>query len=285
MTIHLGDYMNITAYGDITQTELFIKRYSLSVSFYQLDGLLIDTGSPSHKKQLQVYYIEQGLDQVVLTHHHEDHSGLAHWLEKEKKLPIFMLPETQAILNSPPRIPFYRRVTWGQMEAVEGQIIGSKVETNKYSLEVIHTPGHCSDHISLIEPNHGFIFSGDLFVSSKIKYSLSGESLVSMLRSIDTLLSYDFDLVYCAHAGRIKHGRKAFQQKKEFLEELIEHVLSLHQQGLELSEIKEKIHPKIDWKHFFSCGEFSSHNVIRVIIDEFSSANANLKSITGQCTD
>lgn len=81
----------------------------------------------------------------LIAHHHEDHSGLAHWLEKEKKLPILMLPETRAILNNPPRIPFYRRITWGQMEPVRGQIIGQKVETNKYSLEVIHTPGHCSD--------------------------------------------------------------------------------------------------------------------------------------------
>lgn len=270
MTIHLGDNMNITTFGEVTQAKILIKPYSLSVSFHQLDGLLIDTGAPSHKKLLQTYFKDQKLDQVVLTHHHEDHSGLAHWLEKEKKLPVLMLAESKTILNNPPRIPFYRRVTWGQMEAVGGQIIGSKVETNKYTFEVIHTPGHCSDHISLLEPNHGFLFSGDLFVSSKIKYSLRQESLLSMLNSINKLLTYDFDVVYCAHAGRVKNGRHAFEQKKEFLEELVDKVLFHHEQGLELKEIRAKIHPKTDWKHLFSAGEFSSHNVIRLIIEEFA---------------
>jgi ribonuclease/clavin/mitogillin len=262
--------MKIKSFGEITQGKLYLKRYSLSVSFYHLDGLLIDTGAPSHQKMLQAYYKDQTLEQVVLTHHHEDHSGLAHWLEKEMKLPILMLPETQEILNHPPKIPFYRWVTWGQMESVQGQIIGSEVETNKYTFNVIHTPGHCSDHLSLLEPNHGFLFTGDLFVASKIKYSLRQESLLSMLHSINKLLTYDFDVVYCAHAGRVKNGRHAFQQKKEFLEELVDKVLFHHKLGLEIQEIRAKIHPKIDWIHYFSAGEFSSHNVIRLIIEEFA---------------
>lgn len=158
--------MKTRTFNEITQGQIFLKPYSLSVCFYHIDGLLIDTGASSHRKELQPYYKDLRLEQGVLTHHHEDHSGLADWLESEMNLPIFMLPETREILNNPPKIPLYRRLTWGQMNKVQGQNIGSKMETNNFSFEVIHTPGHCSDHISLLEPNHGFLFTGDLFVSS-----------------------------------------------------------------------------------------------------------------------
>jgi ribonuclease/clavin/mitogillin len=261
--------MKIRTFNELTQGQIFLKPYSLSVCFYHIDGLLIDTGAPSHRKELQDYYKGQRLEQVALTHHHEDHSGLADWLESEMNLPIFMMSETREILNNPPKIPLYRRVTWGQMNKVQGQNIGSKVETDHFSFEVIHTPGHCSDHISLLEPNQGFLFSGDLFVASRIKYSLREESLLAMLNSINKLLRYDFEVVFCAHAGRVKNGRRAFEQKKEFLENLIDQVLHHHKQGLALREIRSKIYPKMDWIHYFSAGEFSSHNVIRLIIEEF----------------
>lgn len=165
----------------------------------------------------------------------------------------------------------YRYLTWGQMRPVQGTLIGEKIQTNRFTFDVVRTPGHCQDHLSLVEPNHGFVFSGDLFVSSRIKYSLHrGESLKSMLQSIEALLSYDFQHVFCAHAGFVPRGRQALEKKKKFLHELVDSVLFYYQEGQSLEEIREKLHPQIDWNHLLSRGEFSSRNVVRLIIDEFS---------------
>ena len=134
----LEEDMKIKEMDDITQVRIHLKPVGMSVSFYEIDGLLIDTGAPSHKKKLQAYYKDRPIEQVVLTHHHEDHSGLASWLEREKNVPIYMMKETQEILNQPYKIPFYRSFTWGQMPPVQGQVIeiGSVVETDKYQFKV-----------------------------------------------------------------------------------------------------------------------------------------------------
>ncbi|WP_025028144.1 MBL fold metallo-hydrolase [Caldalkalibacillus mannanilyticus] len=257
--------------GDVIQTRLYLRPLGLSVCFYEIDHLLFDTGAPSQRKHLKKYLMDRPLEQVVVSHHHEDHTGMADWLERKKNLPIYMLPETQRILNHPYKLPMYRYLTWGQMRPVQGTLIGEKIQTNRFTFDVVRTPGHCQDHLSLVEPNHGFVFSGDLFVSSRIKYSLHrGESLKSMLQSIEALLSYDFQHVFCAHAGFVPRGRQALEKKKKFLHELVDSVLFYYQEGQSLEEIREKLHPQIDWNHLLSRGEFSSRNVVRLIIDEFS---------------
>ncbi|EGL84154.1 Zn-dependent hydrolase [Caldalkalibacillus thermarum TA2.A1] len=263
--------LKLYQHKDLIQGQLFLKHFSLSVSFYLIDGLLIDTGAPVYKQTLKNYFKGQKIEQVVLTHHHEDHSGCAGWLSRAKQVPVYMHPETKRILQAPPSIPMYRKLVWGQMEAVEGQEIGDRLETEHFTFKVIHTPGHCQDHISLLESNRGILFSGDLFVSTVIKYSLRDESIKQMLDSINTLLTYDFEEVYCAHAGRVENGYEAFRQKKAYLEELIEAVLHYYKQGLETHEIKEKLFPKPDWNHYLTMGEFSSYNVVKHIIEEFGS--------------
>ncbi|MDQ0339745.1 glyoxylase-like metal-dependent hydrolase (beta-lactamase superfamily II) [Caldalkalibacillus uzonensis] len=263
--------LKISQHGDVVQGQLFHKRFPLTVSFFLIDGLLVDTGAPILKQTLKDYFKAESIAQVVLTHHHEDHSGCAGWLKRAKQVPVYMHPQTKRILEAPPSIPMYRKLAWGQMEAVQGVEVGNELETDRFKFKVIDTPGHCQDHISLLEPNHGILFSGDLFVSKVIKYSLRDESVKQMLDSINTLLTYDFEEVYCAHAGRVKNGYQAFREKKAYLEELIEQVLDYYRQGMSIQEIKEKINPKPDWNHYLTMGEFSSYNMVKHIIDEYGS--------------
>jgi glyoxylase-like metal-dependent hydrolase (beta-lactamase superfamily II) len=49
---------------------------------------------------------------------------------------------------------------------------------------VIPTPGHSEDHICLFEPNEGWLFSGDLFISERVKYMREDENVYSLLDSL-----------------------------------------------------------------------------------------------------
>src|SRR5690625_7888835 len=82
--------MKIDTYEDMTQIELSNRMFgmTLKASLYFVDGLLIDTGTIRKKKQLVNILNDLPIEKVLLTHHHEDHSGLAHWLSREKNLPI-----------------------------------------------------------------------------------------------------------------------------------------------------------------------------------------------------
>lgn len=262
--------LNTYQHGDIVRGELQLKTFKMTVSFYVIDGLLIDTGAPLYRQLLQSFVDEQGVEQAVLTHHHEDHSGLAGWLEEERHIPVYMLAETQRILKDPPKIPLYRRLLWGQMPKANGSVIGSHLETDRYCFDVIHTPGHCQDHLALVEPTQGIVFTGDLFVAKSVKYSFPFESIRETIRSIDSLLEYDFNDLYCAHAGHIKNGRAALQNKKMFLQSLVDKVLTLHDEGYSFEHIHKSIYPTTDWKHIFTGGEFSSHNLVQNILREYS---------------
>ena len=43
--------------------------------------------------------------------------------------------------------------------------------------KVIHTPGHCSNHLCLYEPNKGWLFTGDLFVGGKDRALRAGNDI------------------------------------------------------------------------------------------------------------
>ncbi|MEW6547192.1 MAG: MBL fold metallo-hydrolase [Bacillota bacterium] len=44
-------------------------------------------------------------------------------------------------------------------------VIPDRLYTGRYRFAVLHTPGHSDDHICLLEPDEGWLFSGDLFLS------------------------------------------------------------------------------------------------------------------------
>ena len=63
---------------------------SIPVWTYILDGLMVDTGPFSLRREFISYFREQRIEQAVLTHYHEDHCGLAFWLQANRNTQVFM---------------------------------------------------------------------------------------------------------------------------------------------------------------------------------------------------
>ncbi len=70
--------------------------------------------------------------------------------------------------------------------------------------EVIDTPGHAFDHQSFLNRDTGQLFTGDLFVQVHTKLLLSNESIPTIIESLEKVLTYDFDEVFCQHAGFVR---------------------------------------------------------------------------------
>ncbi len=60
-------------------------RPMVSVFCYLLDGLLIDTGQRKMQKSILESLRDERVDRIILTHHHEDHTGNAKAIGTEKK--------------------------------------------------------------------------------------------------------------------------------------------------------------------------------------------------------
>ena len=126
---------------------------------YWVDGLMIDTGCFYTVTELVSALEKLNVDRVVSTHSHEDHIGAnaalakrfgAEILAHPLAIPVLAVPRDQKHLNP------YQVVMWGYPEPSFAVSIPDAIQTAHHHFNVIHTPGHSSDHICLYEPHEGW---------------------------------------------------------------------------------------------------------------------------------
>ena len=117
------------------------------------------------------------IEQVILTHSHSDHTGI---------LPLIINafhPKVYAFL------PF--------LEGVDAVLKhGDKIQIGESEFEVIHTPGHSSDSISLYNKERGILFVGDTQV---IVRSTDGDYEMEYYHALKTLCKNDVREIYFGH--------------------------------------------------------------------------------------
>lgn len=58
-----------------------------------------------------------------------------------------------------------------------------------FSFLPIHTPGHSKDHTVFLEPQQGWLFSGDLYLGGRIKYFRVDENRIMKQLKLKEVLS------------------------------------------------------------------------------------------------
>lgn len=233
------------------------------VYLYLIDGLLIDTGPKNLFKDSIEFFNNNKIDKIVLTHLHEDHSGMASWLQNNyKNILIYIHSSSVSNSSKKAKIPFYRKIFWGNRLAFNPIPLENEIKTNKYSFQIIHTPGHSSDHIALHEPQQGWLFTGDLFLGKKQVVCMREEVVTQTIESLKKIITLDFDTIFCAHSGVHKNGKELMQYKLDFFLDLQAKVKDLRNQGLSPRSIRKKLYPKVVPITYISCGEWSSYNII-----------------------
>lgn len=248
--------------------QVSFQKIQLNVYSFFIDGILIDTGSQSLHKYFEPFISEADFDQVMLTHHHEDHTGCAAFIEKNRKAPIYIDEKSIQYCQQPADYPLYRQLFWGRRNPFSAQPVPDTFTSRNAIWEVIDTPGHAHDQKAFLNKDIGQLFTGDLFVNEKIKVALAEESIPDTIKSLQRVLSYDFDEVFCNHAGFVEKGRVALGRKLENLLTIQDKVLTLDKQGDSANEICTKLFPKKYPIHKFSGGEWDSLHIITSILDD-----------------
>lgn len=264
-----GEIMGIKSFEDLLQAELTVTMggQKLFVSVYLIDGLLIDTGPSRRGDFLIPLYEEWDIKDVIVTHHHEDHTGLAHWLQHHNQVSVHMHETGIAYCEKEAKLPLYRHLFCGKRKPFEAQILGKTFHTEHYAWEIIHTPGHAEDHVALYNREKGWLFGGDLYVNPKPKSLFKFESVPETIHSLRKILTYDFHTYICSHAGIIIEGKKAIKKKLDYLISQQQEVLYLYNKGLSPRQIREKMFPKRHPMHYFSLFENSPMHFIRSIVN------------------
>ncbi|MGH1337771.1 MAG: MBL fold metallo-hydrolase [Aureispira sp.] len=248
---------------------LFANRYKLSVQAYFVDGLLIDTGPGKLRAQVLDDLLPLPVEQIFLTHHHEDHTGnLAVLHEREPTIPMYAHRTCIKILKDPPKVSLAERLTWGIHTAVQYiQEVGPTLKTFKYEFTPIYTPGHAIDHLALYEPQEGWLFSGDIYVHPYITYFVANECMATQMASLRKLLALDFERLLCSHSQEQQNGKVLLQQKLQFFQTFSGRVLHWQEQGYDAKEIMRKMQLKERWMiKILSGGWLSALNMVKSVL-------------------
>jgi len=211
------------------------------VYFFEVDGLLIDTGPSLAQLAVSKTVKALGVSKIILTHTHEDHSGNAAILKEQLGLPVYAHILSMEIMARGFDILPYQKAMFGRAKPVSIRPVDGKIETDQYSFEIIHTPGHAQEHIALYERKQGWLFSGDLFVAEKIKYFRKHESMSEQIKSLKKLVRLDFDYLFCNHNPQLKNGKVMLIRKMHYFEELYGQIKDHHRKGLSTEEIMKAV--------------------------------------------
>lgn len=241
---------------------LFSSAVNTTCIVYRLGSAIIDTGPPNQWNVLRGFVSEEKLSKVILTHHHEDHSGNVRALQRSCK------PQTLAPALAIPyledgfKVHLYRRLVWGKPSRVSVQPVPDKLELEGgFLLRTISAPGHSPDMTCYLEPSRGWLFSGDLYVGLP-RYLRSDEDLTQQVHSLRRVLEFDFQTLFCAHRGVVEDGPRAIRRKLDHLHGLCRRTSRLKAEGKSVGEISRILLGKEDFLSWFSGGHFRKRNLI-----------------------
>ena len=256
--------------SQVTALELgygIIGRPLMNVYCYLIGDTLIDSGQAKMAGEMKSFVLANRIEQLLLTHHHEDHSGNAAMIAMACGAVVMGHPLTAHKMNHIRPILPYQHLIWGQSKAVTVSPLPQVVSSDGFSILPIHTPGHSKDHTVYLEMQYGWLFSGDLYLGDRIKFFRYDEKIDQQIHSLQTVLQHDFETLFCAHNPVLKNGRDRLHRKLAYLEDIVGNVGLLLKKGLPEKEIIRRLDHRQDrFVKFLTMGNASFANMIRSAI-------------------
>ena len=122
------------------------------------------------------------------------------------------------------------------------------------------------DHLALYNKAKGWMVGGDLYVSPRPKSMYRFESVPQLIGSLRKLLAYDFDVLIDSHAGIVFDGKAKVRKKLQYLIQMQQEVLFMHNKGISTKEIRKRLFPKKHIMHYISLYENSPIHFIRSVV-------------------
>ena len=155
---------------------------------------VIDPG-PAMEQHIEVILrASKNIKQILVTHTHPDHSPGVRLLKRELDIPAYGMitssSKNQDKTFHPERI------------LLDGELL----KENEYSLEVIHTPGHASNHLCFFLEEEKFLFTGDHIMSgSTVVIGPPDGNMKQYIESLEKLKNYDAEKLAPGH-GDVMEG-------------------------------------------------------------------------------
>ncbi|TKB08185.1 MBL fold metallo-hydrolase [Desulforhopalus sp. IMCC35007] len=243
-----------------------------SVYLYQIGSILIDTGPHHLRTKVSAMLGGTRITSILLTHHHEDHSGNAALLKKQFSTSAYLHPYGISKLYKGFNILPYQHILFGKAPLFLAEIFPAAIENENLTLTALHTPGHSKDHTVFHAKKEGWLFSGDLYVGEKIQFFRIDEDITQQIESLRKIAALDFDKLFCSHRPCMEDGRTRIQRKLDYLIRFNQQVLELHNKGMDEKEIICRLRIKNDLPvKLFTMGNACFAHMIRSSLNSLQS--------------
>lgn len=243
-------------YGLIKNNQPKLDKISLTtnwpvgpVNVYIIYGeklTLVDTGLKNEKTWRELQDGLQKLDlsmkdieQIVITHHHNDHAGLLDWIIKEHPVPVYAHENARPFIERDRNYFKWSEQFFEQLYdefGVPNRLIrdGQRKKRTKRQLveidlrtikegdpipglpdwEVIETKGHSQDHISLFNRNLRQLICGDhiikgmpagIFLDAPFSNEQRPKQLIQYIHSLKKCAKLNVSQAYSGHGPVINH--------------------------------------------------------------------------------
>lgn len=265
-------------------------------------NLIIDTGfhtkgcKDSFMEGIQKMNIDLGKTDLLITHLHSDHSGLAadlskegvnvyvgeidgsminamtgkeYWEKFEGYKKMFGLEKDHISLDDHPGYRYCPKEPVPFVPLKEGDVI----DVGSYAFEVVDIPGHTPGHIGLYERRHKLFFCGDHIldkITPNIAFWGFDQDILSVyLNSLKKVYAYDIDYLFTAHRNIIRDHRRRICELYDHHEKRLEEIIEILESGKKtVRDTAAHMHWDLKyerWEDFpnpqkwFAAGEAMSH--------------------------
>jgi glyoxylase-like metal-dependent hydrolase (beta-lactamase superfamily II) len=256
--------IKIESYDGVQSINLsitFLGKEIFPINSYAVGNLLIDTGPASMSKEFLKVVESFNIKTVVNTHAHSDHIGSNYAFPF-----VFVHPAGFERLRNPKVEMPIERIMFGLPKPSNPKKIPKIIE-DYYRFNVLYTPGHSPDHISLYEPNQKWAFTGDLLLWGSTREVFTDVKIYDAMESLRKLANLKIERLFPGHGPPFEKPNEALREQIKNLEVFEMQIKELHQKGWNSQKIRNEIFGKERLYTYLFGGKFSALNLVNSYIE------------------
>jgi len=249
-------------HGDVTRL-IFRSWRSRSLGFdvsaYAVRGALIDTAFHAVGAELGAWLDTHRPDGVIVTHYHEDHAGNVA-LVARRGCPLWIARETEERVRRPAPIRPYLRWCWG----AQPPLLVPVLPFVHAQLDVMHAPGHSSDHHVVWDAERETVFGADLFLGVRVRvaHPFPREDVRAQVASLRRVAALRPARLFDAHRGLVSGAVAQLTAKADWIEETVDRVDALVAEGWDDRAIVRRLFGGEDSTAWLTHGDYSRRNFV-----------------------